>query len=153
MYAEDIAVWSNKRGDTEIELYTYGVKFTIKQDGTLWLGNAAEYRVTRTGCHWTEHIDNTFLMERQGRYYLGVFENVMDKHRVRSFKHDIFSKKVNIRKADTRDDFYIIPVHKSGLTLQPSSYDAIWAYVNSCLMYAANTPAPKSCRSCMHLQM
>jgi hypothetical protein len=32
-------VWSNKRGDTEIELYTY-VKFTIKQDGTLWLGNA-----------------------------------------------------------------------------------------------------------------
>jgi hypothetical protein len=41
MYAEDIAVWSNKRGDTEIELYTYGVKFTIKQDGTLWLGNAA----------------------------------------------------------------------------------------------------------------
>jgi hypothetical protein len=41
-------------------LYTYGVKFTIKQDGTLWLGNAAEYRVTRTGVTGLNHIDNTF---------------------------------------------------------------------------------------------
>jgi hypothetical protein len=77
MYAEDIAVWSNKRGDTEIEC-TYGVKFTIKQDGTLWLGNLVPCHTHR--CHWTEHIDNTFhgaartLLPR-------VFENVMDKHR------------------------------------------------------------------------
>jgi hypothetical protein len=92
MYAEDIAVWSNKRGDTEIELYTYGVKFTIKQDGTLWLGNAAEYRVTRTGV--TGLNTSTTRSHGAARTLLPrVFENVMDKHRVRSFKHDIFQKR------------------------------------------------------------
>jgi hypothetical protein len=90
MYAEDIAVWS-KRGDTEIELYTYGVKFTIKQDGTLWLGNAAEYRVTRTGVTGLNTSTTRFSWSGKD-VTTSVFENVMDKHRVRSFKHDIFQK-------------------------------------------------------------
>jgi hypothetical protein len=107
-------------------------------DGSIWLAGTESHTPLATG----RFVDNTFVMGSRGGT-IWSFENIVRQRKLRSFKHKILQThcypKLTVYWLPTHGK--CVPCHfraPSGLTLLPS-YNAMWAYVNSCLVLCKHT--------------
>ena len=143
----DIMIWrsppSAAASRVEIDIIDYGVSFCISQDGHLTYNDPVEHEVCVHGCAWTNSMDNAFLVREKkesgdAAYFIVLFEHVFaEKVPRRMHRVNLVFRSTNGLStwADMRKMCHKIPMHMSGLTLSPPSYEATWAYVNSSIVY------------------
>jgi hypothetical protein len=88
---------------------------------------------------------NVLLLKKKNRYYVlgfGTYRPTLENTQLQT--PSLPEAKKDGEDTNTpfitdpvpmNDEYHLIPIHTSGLTVLPPSYDAIWAYINSCLMY------------------
>ena len=132
----DIAVWgANDTGLIDIELLKTGSTFKLSDDAVLLDTGGSVYTVCVSGSHWSSDMPNCFTLTKQSTdvYFVAVFEQ-LKLPQSRSYRlRGIFNRPHahDVSGAALRSVCHVIRVHSSGLCLIPSTYDAIWAYVQS----------------------
>ena len=138
--AWDVVGRGGRSGEVEIDIIDYGVAFIVR-DGVLVFRDSSEYEVCTFGCKWSGSMDNVFLVREPvtgGRFFVVVFESVLEERLPRpAFRvASAFTQQCKFSTYETGEKrCHRIPIHASGLTIMPASYNAAWAYINSCILY------------------